>query len=331
MSEYRQAGVDLDAHARLIARLRDLAAEAGRPEVLQAVGPFAGAMRLPAGAGEPVLVASTDSVGTKVLLAAACGRFREVGRDVVVHCANDVATSGAAPLFFLDYLAVHRLEDDAVLEIVAGIVGACREAGCALLGGETAQLPDLYREGTLDLAGTMVGTCARADLVTPSGGPGDAVVGLPSSGLHTNGYSLVRAVLERTQTDVRAAADMLLCPSRLYSPAVAKLRAAGATLRGLAHITGGGLPGNLNRALAPGADAVLDPGAWHRPAVFRWLQDLGGIAEDEMRRVFNLGIGFCVLVPGAEADAVLGLLPDARRIGEVVPGGGAVRFAAPGR
>ena len=331
MSEYRQAGVDLDSHGRLIARLRDAAAEAGRPEVLQAVGPFAGAIGLPAGARDPVLVASTDSVGTKVLLAAACGRFREVGRDVVVHCANDVATSGAAPLFFLDYLAVHRLEADAVLEIVDGIAGACRDAGCALLGGETAQLPDLYREGTWDLAGTMVGTCARPDLVAPAGRPGDAVVGLPSSGLHTNGYSLVRRVLERTGADVQAAADMLLCPSRLYSPDVARLRAAGATLRGLAHITGGGLPGNLNRALAPGADAVLDPGAWHRPAVFRWLQDLGGIAEDEMRRVFNLGIGFCVLVPGAEAEAVLRLLPGARRIGEVVPGGGAVRFSDPGR
>jgi phosphoribosylformylglycinamidine cyclo-ligase len=328
MSVYREAGVDLDAHAAVVGRLGAIAAAASRPEVLAGVGPFAGAMRLPAGleGRDPVLVASTDSVGTKVLLAAACGRYGEVGQDVVVHCANDVATSGAAPLFFLDYLAVHRLEAPAALAVLAGVAEACRAAGCALLGGETAQMPDLYREGTWDLAGTMVGIVPRDGLVVPRAEPGDAVVGIPSSGLHTNGYSLVRRVLAATGTDFAVAADMLLAPSRLYSGDVARLRAEGASLRGLAHITGGGLPGNLDRALSPRVDAVLDPGSWDRPPVFPWLQGLGGIAEEEMRRVFNLGVGFCVIVPAAEADAVCGLLHGARRIGEVVPGAGRVRF-----
>jgi len=327
MADYRAAGVDLDAHAAFVRQLGAVAAAASRPEVLAAVGPFAGAMGLPAGLADPVLVASTDGVGSKVLLAAQCGRHREVGLDVVIHGANDVATSGAAPLLFLDYLAVHQLEPEAALEIVAGAAEACRRAGCALLGGETAQLPDLYREGTYDLAGTMLGVVERARLVRPAARPGDAVVGFPSSGLHTNGYSLVRRILAETGTDPRPQADLLLAPSRLYSGDVARLQREGATLRGLAHITGGGLPGNLDRALGPQVDAILDPASWHRPAVLRWLQDLGGVPEAEMRRVFNLGIGFCAIVPPGEADAVCAVVGGARRIGEVVAGHGEVRWA----
>jgi phosphoribosylformylglycinamidine cyclo-ligase len=291
--------------------------------VLGGVGPFAGAWAL----GEDgVLVASTDSVGTKVLLAAACGRHRVVGQDVVIHCANDVATTGAEPLFFLDYLAVHRLEPAAVLELIGGVAEACRACGCALLGGETAQMPDLYREGTYDLAGTMVGCVSRQALVRPSGRPGDVVVGLASSGLHTNGFSLVRRILAQTGTDPRAHADALLVPSRLYSTDVRRLREAGVRVRGLAHITGGGLAGNLCRALPPDVDAVLDTSAWRRPAVFDWLQRLGGVPEAEMRRVFNLGIGFCLVVPRAEADAVCAMLEGAAVIGELRAGSGQVHL-----
>jgi len=327
MADYKQAGVDLDTHAGLVGHIGRLAATTSRLGVIGGVGLFAGAFALGEGPSASVLVASTDSVGTKVLLGAECGRLEALGRDVVVHSANDVATTGAAPLFFLDYLAVHTLEPAAALEIVSGVAAACREAGCALLGGETAQMPDLYRAGTFDLAGTMVGMVERARLVRPSPRAGDAVVGIPSSGLHTNGFSLVRRILAETGTDPRAHADALLRPSRLYSTDVARLMREGVAVRGMAHITGGGLPGNLDRALAADVDAVLEPGAWTRPAVFDWLQGLGGVPEAEMRRVFNLGVGFCVIVPAAEADAVCALVPEARRIGGIVPGAGQVRFS----
>ncbi len=326
MSEYRQAGVDLDGHADLVRRIAALAAGARRPEVIGGIGLFSGAMGLPPDVEGPVLVASTDSVGTKVLLAAEIGRYREVGRDVVIHCANDVVTTGAAPLFFLDYLAVARLDPAQVLELLAGVTDACRDAGCALLGGETAQLPDLYREGAYDLAGTMVGLVGRKRLVIPSGRPGDVVIGLPSSGLHTNGFSLVRRILREHRIDPRAHADALLAASRLYAGDVAQLGAAGIPVHGMAHITGGGLAGNLDRALPPDADAVLDPGAWERPAVFDWLQRLGDVPEAEMRRVFNLGIGFCVIVPAGESARALRHLPGGRVIGQLLPGSGRVSF-----
>lgn len=323
MADYKSAGVDLDSHHGLVGQIARLAATTSRPDVIGGIGLFAGAVAL----GDTVLVASTDGVGTKVLLAAECGRHRVVGQDVVIHSANDVATTGAEPLFFLDYLAVHKLEPQAVLEIVAGVTQACRAAGCALLGGETAQMPDLYREGTFDLAGTMVGKVERAKLVQPSGGPGDVVVGIPSSGLHTNGFSLVRRILAETGTDVRAHADLLVTPSRLYSGDVALLQRERATIRGMAHITGGGLPGNLDRALLPDVDAILDQSTWDRPEVCRWVQRLGNVGEAEMRRVFNLGVGFCVIVPSAEADAVCAAVDGARVIGELAHGSGQVRFA----
>ena len=323
---YRAAGVDLDAHAALVRRLGPLAATTVRPWSQGGVGLFAGAFALPAGIRDAVLVASTDSVGSKVLLASACGRFREVGQDVVVHCANDVATTGARPLAFLDYLAVQRLDPDAAWDCLEGVAAACRKAGCALVGGETAQLAEVYREGAWDLAGTLIGVVERDRLIRPCGQPGDAVVGLPSSGLHTNGFSLVRRILERTGTDPRAHADRLLTVSALYSGDVERVCASGATVRGMAHITGGGLPGNLDRALGEGVDAVLDEGSWDRPPVFDWLAGLGGIGAQEMRRVFNLGIGFCLIVPPSEAAAVCSLSPGARCIGRLVAGEGRVRF-----
>ncbi len=323
MADYRSAGVDLDSHHGVVGQIAKMAATTSRPEVVGGIGLFAGAFAL----GDTTLVASTDSVGTKVLLAAECGRHRVVGQDVVIHSANDVATTGAEPLFFLDYLAVHRLEPAAVLDIVDGVAEACRAAGCALLGGETAQMPDLYREGTYDVAGTLVGRVEREALVQPSGRPGDVVVGVPSSGLHTNGFSLVRRILGQTGIDPRAHADRLVVPSRLYSGDVARLRQERVSLRGMAHITGGGLPGNLDRALPADVDAVLDTGAWERPEVFGWLQRLGNVDEAEMRRVFNLGVGFCVIVPAREAGPVCRLVEGARVIGELTHGSGQVRFA----
>lgn len=325
--DYRGAGVDIDAHAALVARFGGLAAATARAGVIGGLGLFAGAFALGEGPDAPALVASTDSVGTKVLLAAACGRHEVLGRDVVIHCANDVATTGAAPLFFLDYLGVHHLEEAAALAIVGGVAAACREAGCALLGGETAQLPDLYRPAALDVAGTMVGLVERGRLVRPAPAAGDLVLALPSSGLQTNGFSLVRRILEATGTDPAPHADALLAPSALYSGTVARLLRERVSLHGMAHITGGGLAGNLNRVLGDGLDAVLDASAWTPPPVFPWLQALGGVSEAEMRRVFNLGVGFCLVVPASEADAVRRVAPEARTIGTLRPGAGQVRFS----
>ncbi len=318
--------MDLLAHDALIGAIADRARGASRPEVQNAVGLFAGSFRLPAGDGT-VLVASTDSVGTKVLLAAELDGHAVVGQDVVIHCVNDVLTLGAEPLFFLDYLAVHTLQPRWVLAIIEGITQACRQAGCALLGGETAQMPDLYRPGAYDLAGTIVGRVPPGRVVRPSGQVGDRIVALPSSGLHTNGFSLVRRILAQAGIDPALHREKLLCPSRLYSPEVLGLLTDGACVRGMAHITGGGLPGNLNRALPPGIDARIDPGSWEVPAVFVWLREVGGVAREEMRAVFNLGVGFCLIVPPEEADAVCRRLSGAWIIGELVPGEGQVVFA----
>lgn len=327
MADYRQAGVDLAGHDALIARIAERAAEAVRPGLLRGVGLFAGAFQLGTGPEDPVLCATTDSVGTKVLLAAQLGGHEVIGQDVVIHCANDVVTLGAEPIFFLDYLAVHTLDQAWVDAILAGIAGACRQAGCALLGGETAQMPDLYSPGSYDLAGTMVGWVRRSKLVEPCGAPGDVVVALPSSGLHTNGFSLVRRIVHDAGVDPALYRDWLLVPSALYSPDVLQLLGDGVSVHGMAHITGGGIGGNLNRALPPVCDARIDPTAWERPAVFDWLQRLGAVPEEEMRRVFNLGVGFCLIVPPTAVDAVMARRPDARVIGALVPGSGKVVFA----
>ncbi len=327
MADYRQAGVDLAGHDALIAHIAERAAEAAQPGLLRGVGLFAGAFQLGDGPDDPVLCATTDSVGTKVLLAAQLGGHEVIGQDVVIHCANDVVTLGAEPIFFLDYLAVHTLDNEWVEGILAGIAKACRQAGCALLGGETAQMPDLYQPGSYDLAGTMVGTVRRQKLVEPCGVVGDVVVALPSSGLHTNGFSLVRRILRDRGVDLSRHRDTLLVPSALYSPDVLRLLRDGVSVHGMAHITGGGIGGNLNRVLSPVCDARIDPTAWERPSVFGWLQELGAVSEDEMRRVFNLGVGFCLIVPPTEVAAVTARRPDARVIGALVPGSGKVVFA----
>lgn len=335
MSSYREAGVSLTAAERMVGRLGSLAAVAGRPEVLSGVGGFAGLFALGARYRDPVLVAGADGVGSKlqlVLQAAEPGRLPAalagLGVDCVAMNVNDVLTVGAEPLFFLDYLGVHALDPTQVEALVAGVASGCREAGCALLGGETAQLPDLYRAGDFDLAGFCVGVAERDRLLTGAEvRPGDAVVGLASAGVHSNGFALVRRILARAGG--RGPIAELLTPTRIYVRPVLAALAGGAPVKALAHITGGGLPGNLPRSLPAGCRAVLHPGAWTEPAVFDWIRRCGGVAEDEMRSVFNLGVGLCAVVPAADVDAVcraLAPLP-AWTIGEIVAGEPGVDFA----
>jgi phosphoribosylformylglycinamidine cyclo-ligase len=291
---YEDAGVSLATAESVADRLR-AAVESTRTTAAEgAFGAFAGLYALD---DERLLVATTDGVGNKLSLARRAGRLRGAGADLGAHCVNDVLTTGAEPLFFLDYVAAGTLDLEEVAALVEGLADVCRTAGCALIGGETAELPNVYREGELDFAGTCVGLVRRDDLVDGSRcSAGDVVVGLPSSGLHTNGFSLVRALVGDEPFD----AGLLLAPHRLYLDEVRRLRRA-ADVRALAHITGGGIPGNLARPLPDGLGAVVDPAAWDRPAVFAWL-DEHGVSEEEQRRVFNLGIGYCAVVPPADAD-----------------------------
>jgi phosphoribosylformylglycinamidine cyclo-ligase len=294
VASYEDAGVSLDAADAVVERLRAAAESTRTAAVVSGLGGFAGVFALD---DERLLAASTDGVGTKLVLARRAGRLRDAGRDLAAHCVNDVLTTGAEPLFFLDYVASDRLDLDEVAALVEGAAEVCREAGCALLGGETAEMPGVYREGELDFAGTCVGLVARDRLVDGSRvEAGDAVLGLPSSGLHANGFSLVRRLVGSGDFD----ADLLLAPTRLYLDDVRALRAA-ADVRALAHVTGGGIPGNLARVLPGGLGARIDPDAWERPPVFAWL-DGQGVSEEEQRRVFNLGIGYCAVVPAGDAE-----------------------------
>jgi phosphoribosylformylglycinamidine cyclo-ligase len=293
VTSYGEAGVSLAKAEEVVERLR-AAVESTRTDAVQGgLGAFAGLFALD---DERLLAATTDGVGTKLILSRRAGRLFDAGVDLAAHCANDLATTGAAPLFFLDYAAAGTLDLAEVAELVHGAASACRAAGCAILGGETAELPGIYREGELDFAGTMVGLVRRSELVDGSRcQPGDAVIGLPSSGLHANGFTLVRRVLGDEDFDP----DLLLPPTRLYLDDVRRLRER-CDVRGLAHVSGGGIPGNLPRALPAGLGARLDPGAWGRPPVYAWL-DKRGVPEDEQRRVFNLGVGFCAVVPAEQA------------------------------
>jgi phosphoribosylformylglycinamidine cyclo-ligase len=293
VTSYGEAGVSLAKAEEVVERLR-AAVESTRTDAVQSgLGAFAGLFALD---DERLLAATTDGVGTKLILSRRAGRLFDAGVDLAAHCANDLATTGAEPLFFLDYAAAGTLDLAEVAELVDGAASACRAAGCAILGGETAELPGIYREGELDFAGTMVGLVRRSELVDGSRcQPGDAVIGLPSSGLHANGFTLVRRVLGDEDFDP----DLLLPPTRLYLDDVRRLRER-CDVRGLAHVSGGGIPGNLPRALPAGLGARLDPGAWGRPPVYTWL-DKRGVPEDEQRRVFNLGVGFCAVVPAEQA------------------------------
>jgi phosphoribosylformylglycinamidine cyclo-ligase len=304
---YRAAGVDIDAAERLVALLR-ARVTATRPEVTAGIGGFYGAFHLPDGTE---LVAGADGVGTKVLVARDLGRFDTIGIDLVAMNVNDILTAGAEPLFFLDYVAVGRLDPEQVAQIVAGVDRGCREAGCALLGGETAEMPGLYRPGDLDVAGFAVGRVVTARAPAPPVGPGQHIVGIASSGLHANGFSLVRAILAQAKVDLdgRVAGtdtrwrDELLRPTRIYVRPVLEL-CTRFPIAAMAHITGGGLIGNLPRVLG-GHGARIRFGAWPVPPVMRELQRLGNVSEGEMARVFNLGIGFCLVVPAEVTEDVL--------------------------
>ena len=277
----------------VVERLR-AAVESTRTDAVEAgLGGFAGLFALD---DDRLLAATTDGVGTKIVLSRRAARLHDAGVDLAAHCANDLLTTGAEPLFFLDYAAAGSLDLAEVAELVAGAASVCRASGCAILGGETAELPGIYCEGELDFAGTMIGLVRRDRLVDGSQcEPGDAVLGLPSSGLHANGFTLVRRLLGNDDFD----ADLLLPPTRLYLDDVRALRAR-CDVRALAHVTGGGIPGNLPRALPAQLGAVVDPASWERPPVYAWL-DERGVSEEEQRRVFNLGIGYCAVVPAAEA------------------------------
>jgi phosphoribosylformylglycinamidine cyclo-ligase len=289
---YEAAGVSLAAAEAVVERLRGAVESTGAT----GFGAFAGLYPLDE---RRLLAASTDSVGSKLVLSRRAGRLHDAGRDLAAHCIGDVITTGAEPLFFLDYVAAHELDLEQVAELVEGVAEVCREAGCALIGGETAELPGIYRQEELDFAGTCVGIVDRDRLIDGSRcKPGDVVLGLPSSGLHTNGFSLVRELVGEGSFD----ANLLLAPHRLYLDEVRALRER-ADVKALAHVTGGGILGNLTRVLPEGIGVEVDWASWKRPQVYGWL-DEHGVDEEEQRRVFNLGIGMCAVV--AEADAAAG-------------------------
>jgi phosphoribosylformylglycinamidine cyclo-ligase len=338
--DYRQSGVDIDAGNETVRRIKSLARGTFTPGVLSEIGSFGGLFRLDRDRyREPVLVSSADGVGTKLKVAFMTGRHDSVGADLVNHCVNDILVQGAEPLFFLDYLATGRLSPAVAEEVIGGVARGCRENGCALIGGETAEMPGFYADGEYDIAGFIVGVVEQSRIIDGRAiGPGDALVGLPSAGLHTNGYSLARQVLfeiakwtpgTRVPELGATIGDLLLAPHRSYLSCVRPLVDA-RLVKGLAHITGGGITENLPRMLPDGCGADIDRRSWDVPALFRILQERGGIATDEMFRAFNMGIGLVVACSATDADRVLGVLAAAGetgacRIGRVVSGTG-VRY-----
>jgi phosphoribosylformylglycinamidine cyclo-ligase len=330
---YREAGVDIEAADEAVRRIGPLARATFRPEVLGGIGAFASFVRVPAGYAEPVLVSSTDGVGSKLKVAFLADRHDTVGIDLVAMGVNDVLVHGAEPLYFLDYIGTARLDPGRVEVLVAGVAEGCRRAGCALVGGETAELPDLYAAGEYDLAGFAVGIVERARIIDGSTvKPGDVVLGLASSGLHANGYSLARRIVfdvlalgidAMVPGTGRTVADVLLEPTRIYAGAVLPIRE---DVTAMAHITGGGLTGNLPRVLPAGCRALVRPAAWaeRRPPIFRTLQEAGQVDDAEMFRTFNMGIGYVVVVRPDVADSVGARLTGAGEevfvIGEVAAG-----------
>jgi phosphoribosylformylglycinamidine cyclo-ligase len=347
---YRSAGVDIDAGERAVALMRASVEATRRPEVIGGLGGFASAMALPGGMREPVLVSSTDGVGTKTAIAMALGVYDTIGHDLVAMCADDLVCAGAEPLFFLDYLAVGRVFPERVAAIVGSVADGCRLAGCSLIGGETAEHPGLMEPGEFDLAGFCVGVVERDRLLDGTAArAGDALIGIASSGLHSNGFSLVRRIVAETNLDLgegyadlvsrilgpettpepetvgRSLGEVLLTPTRIYSQAILRLRRrltdAGADLRGAAHITGGGLPGNVPRVLPEGLGARVHPGNWPMPSVMRLLGAGGGLSNAELRSTFNGGLGMVCVVPAGAVEETISSLEDdgleAWHVGEV--------------
>lgn len=333
---YKQSGVDIDAGQRAVALMREAVHATYNAAVLSETGNFGGLYDLSGvmGLHAPVLVASTDGVGTKTKVAAALKRWDGIGRDLVNHCVNDILVQGARPLFFLDYVASSRLVPEQIAAIVTGMAQACQQAGCALLGGETAEMPGVYQPGEVDVVGTVVGIVDRAAIIDGSRiQAGDVVLGLPASGLHTNGYSLARRVLAeldwiapRDDLDGVSLGEVLLRPHRSYRQSIDTLRAAGIDLKGLAHITGGGLVDNPPRILPDGLSMRLDPASWTVPVLFTLIQRAGNISDADMRRTFNMGLGMLAVIPAQQAQTALNTLEKASIVGEITSGASKVVF-----
>jgi phosphoribosylformylglycinamidine cyclo-ligase len=337
--DYRQSGVDIDAGNETVRRIKQLARRTFTPGVLSEIGSFGGLFKLDrAGLKEPVLVASADGVGTKLKIAFMTGRHDTVGADLVNHCVNDILVQGARPLFFLDYLATGRLSPDVAEQVVIGVARGCRENGCALLGGETAEMPGFYADGEYDIAGFIVGVVDRDRVINGSTiAPGDVLIGLPSAGLHTNGYSLARRVFFETcgygvdtyVPELRGSiGDVLLAEHRSYLRTVWPL-VEDRLVKGMAHITGGGITENLPRILPEDCSAAIDPHSWTPLPVFGVIQERGGIATDEMFRAFNMGIGLIVVCAPEHVDRVLNASagePAARIIGHIIRGDRQVHY-----
>lgn len=329
---YRDAGVDIDAGNALVDRIKATAARTRRPEVMGGLGGFGALVALPTGYREPVLVSGTDGVGTKLKLAMDLDRHDTIGIDLVAMCVNDLIVGGGEPLFFLDYYATGKLNVDVAASVVAGIGEGCAQAGCSLVGGETAEMPGMYQGDDYDLAGFCVGVVEKSEILDGSRVQvGDALIGVASSGAHSNGYSLIRKILEVSNADLsqtldgQPLADLLMAPTRIYVKQILKLIKT-CDVHALAHITGGGLPENLPRVLPDGTIARVDTDSWQWPALFTWLQDQGGVATPEMYRTFNCGVGMVVCVPADQLEAAIDCLTElgerAWHLGEVEKGEG---------
>ena len=331
---YKDAGVDIDAGNELVERIKPLVKRTRRAEVLAGIGGFGGLFALPPGRyAEPVLVSGTDGVGTKLMLAQHLGVHDTIGIDLVAMCVNDVLVQGAEPLFFLDYFACGKLDTDVASAVIAGIAEGCVQAGAALIGGETAEMPDMYAPGEYDLAGFTVGAVERSEIIDGSAiSEGDIVIGIASSGPHSNGYSLIRKVLDRAgdaQIDGVPAAERLLAPTRIYVRSILALIQE-VTVNGLAHITGGGITENIPRVLRADLNVAIDTTSWEQGAVFDFLQERGNIETAEMRRTFNCGVGMIAVVNPAHAPAAIELLNQqgehAWQLGTVIPGKQEVQY-----
>lgn len=336
LMDYREAGVDVEAGRAFVDKIRNLVHRTYRPEVIGGLGGFSGCFHLPSGYTEPVLVSGTDGVGTKLKLACELNRHDTVGIDLVAMCVNDVLTCGAEPLFFLDYLATGKLNQEQLTQVVTGISAGCELSGCALLGGETAEMPGFYPPGVYDLAGFCVGIVEKSQMLNGSQVKvGDIAIGLAASGVHSNGFSLVRKIVESgnfnwsdtpEQLEGKNLGEVLLAPTRIYVKPVLAARAAGISIHGMAHITGGGLPENLPRCLGANQSVQINTSSWPVPPIFQWLAAAGNVAPKAMFETFNMGIGFVLLVPPEQAEQTIRWFETqdiaAYAIGEAIAGSG---------
>jgi phosphoribosylformylglycinamidine cyclo-ligase len=334
--DYKDAGVDVEAGREFVNQIRNLVHSTFRPEVLGGLGGFSGCFQLPSGYQEPVLVSGTDGVGTKLKIAHVLNTHHTVGIDLVAMCVNDVLTSGAEPLFFLDYLATGQLEKEQLTQVVAGIASGCRQAGCALLGGETAEMPGFYQASEYDLAGFCVGIVEKSQMLDGSQVQvGDVAIALQSSGVHSNGFSLVRKIINEKgfswsdcleELGSQTLGEIFLTPTYIYVKPVLAARQAGIEIHGMAHITGGGLPENLPRCLGQNQAIKIEPNSWSIPPVFQWLAEAGSVSSQAMYNTFNMGIGFVLLVPPHQVQQAITFFESqnitAYVIGEVISGSG---------